>query len=61
VGIIPMPLVALEITGWLDNVIANLEGQLDNIEKCIETSVKHTSECFCEGFSRNNWTMKALT
>ena len=56
-----MPLVALEITGWLDNVIANLEGQLDNIEKCIETSVKHTSECFCEGFSRNNWTMKALS
>lgn len=29
VGVIPMLLVALETTGWLDGVIANLTGQLD--------------------------------
>lgn len=56
-----MPLVALENTGWLYSVIANLEGQLDKIENCIKKSVMHTSGCFCEGFFKNNWTMRALT
>lgn len=56
-----MPLFALETTGWSDSMIANLEGQLDKIEKYIEKSVKHTSGCLHESFSRNNWTMKALT
>lgn len=47
-----MPLVALETTGWLYSVIANLEGQLDKIEKCIKKSLKHTSGCFVRVFSK---------
>lgn len=29
VGVISMPLVAVETTDWLDGVIANTEGQFD--------------------------------